>query len=167
MGTLIGSTLVLFSIFCLVAAVWRELNPGPPPPQTDVPRIPTAVLVIVNGLLILVTLAVLAGIWASRSSRPSPQWWVHMASSRITGIGTPNSHKRIPRDTLTSRRSSVRHTYVGRNPLDRLQVRVHRRQDLLRERLRIRVLPGGNFLVQQAHRVLVCRDLVLDVGLVK
>ena len=63
-GTLIGSTLVLFSIFCLVAAVWRELNPGPPPPQTDVPRIPTAVLLIINGLLILVTLAVLAGIWA-------------------------------------------------------------------------------------------------------
>ncbi|HEX4388602.1 MAG TPA: DUF202 domain-containing protein [Steroidobacteraceae bacterium] len=63
-GSLIGSTLVLFSIFCLVAGVWRELNPGPPPPQTDVRRIPTSVLVIVNGVLIFVTLAVLAGIWA-------------------------------------------------------------------------------------------------------
>jgi len=63
-GTAIGSALVLFSIFSLVAGVWRELNPGPPPPYTDVRRIPTALLVVVNGLLILVALAVLAGIWA-------------------------------------------------------------------------------------------------------
>ena len=63
-GTAIGSALVLFSIFCLIAGVWRELNPGPPPPYTDVRRMPTALLVIVNGLLILVALAVLAGIWA-------------------------------------------------------------------------------------------------------
>jgi putative membrane protein len=63
-GTIIGSALVLFSIFCLVAGVWRELNPGPPPPYTDVRRIPTPLLIFVNGLLILVSLAVLGGIWA-------------------------------------------------------------------------------------------------------
>src|SRR3954468_673725 len=35
-----GTVLVLFSAFAFAAAVWRELCPGPPPPQPDVRRIP-------------------------------------------------------------------------------------------------------------------------------
>jgi putative membrane protein len=65
-GTVTGSALVLFSIFCLVAGVWRQLHPGAPPPRTDVQRIPFALLVTANGFLVLVAGAVLAGIWAAR-----------------------------------------------------------------------------------------------------
>jgi len=58
-----GSLLVLFSSFCFSAAVWRQLFPGAPPPEPDVRRIPSAVLVLVNGFLVLVALAALLGIW--------------------------------------------------------------------------------------------------------
>ena len=61
-----GSVLVLFSAFCFAAAVWRHLNPGPPPPQPDARRIPPALLVAVNGFLVLVALAALMGIWFGR-----------------------------------------------------------------------------------------------------
>jgi putative membrane protein len=61
-----GSVLVLFSAFCFAAAVWRHLNPGPPPPQPDTARIPPALLVAVNGFLVLVALAALMGIWFGR-----------------------------------------------------------------------------------------------------
>src|SRR6478735_6722673 len=37
---LTGSVLVAFAAFCFVAAVWRELYPGTPPPQPDVRRLP-------------------------------------------------------------------------------------------------------------------------------
>jgi hypothetical protein len=30
-----GSGLILFSVFCFGAAVWRHLYPGPPPPVPD------------------------------------------------------------------------------------------------------------------------------------
>src|SRR5947208_10548512 len=43
-----GSLLVAFSAFCFAAAVWRQLYPGAPPPPPDVPRIPPALLVLVN-----------------------------------------------------------------------------------------------------------------------
>ena len=58
-----GTLLVLFSAFCFAAAVWRELRTGVPPPQPDVRRIPTAVLILVNGFLALVSLTALLGIW--------------------------------------------------------------------------------------------------------
>jgi putative membrane protein len=58
-----GSVLVLFSVVCFAAAVWRELDPGAPPPRPDTRRLPKALLVSLNGFLILVDLAVLAGIW--------------------------------------------------------------------------------------------------------
>jgi putative membrane protein len=59
--------LVLFSAFCFVAAVWRHLNPFPPPPRTDTKRIPPAILVGVNAFLTLVSLAALIGIWFGRT----------------------------------------------------------------------------------------------------
>jgi putative membrane protein len=62
-----GSVLVLFSAFCFAAAVWRQINPGPPPPRPDARRIPSALLMAVNGFLVLVALAVLLGIWFGRT----------------------------------------------------------------------------------------------------
>ena len=61
-----GSVLVLFSAFCFVAAVWRQLNPGPPP-MPDTPRIHPAILISVNGFLALISVAALFGIWFGRT----------------------------------------------------------------------------------------------------
>lgn len=58
-----GTLLVGFSAFCFGAGVWRELKPGPPPPKPDVRRIPSGLLLVVNGFLALVSLAALAGVW--------------------------------------------------------------------------------------------------------
>ena len=62
-----GSVLVLFSAFCFIAAVWRQLNPGPPPPVPDTPRIHPAILIAVNAFLALVSIAALFGIWFGRT----------------------------------------------------------------------------------------------------
>jgi putative membrane protein len=58
-----GSILVLFSAFSFGAAVWRQMNPGPPPPVPGARHIHPALLVTVNGFLILVALAALVSIW--------------------------------------------------------------------------------------------------------
>lgn len=58
-----GSMLVLFSACCFVAAVWREFDPGAPPPRPDTRRLPIPFLLIANGFLILLSLVVLVGIW--------------------------------------------------------------------------------------------------------
>ena len=60
-----GSALVLFSSFCFVAAVWRELRPGAPPPQPDTRRMPASLLLTINGFLAIVSLIALVGIWAT------------------------------------------------------------------------------------------------------
>jgi putative membrane protein len=62
-----GTLLVLFSAFCLGAAVWRQLAPGVPPPRPDVRRIPAHVLVAVNAVLALVALSALVSIWFGRT----------------------------------------------------------------------------------------------------
>ena len=54
-----GSVLILFSAFCFVAAVWRQANPGPPPPTPDTAPIRPVILIAVNGFLALVSLAAL------------------------------------------------------------------------------------------------------------
>ncbi|HEX2724690.1 MAG TPA: DUF202 domain-containing protein [Beijerinckiaceae bacterium] len=64
----VGTLLVLFSAFCFGAAVWRQLDPGVPPPRPDVRRIPAYLLVIVNAFLALVALAVMMGIWFGKTS---------------------------------------------------------------------------------------------------
>jgi len=61
-GTVTGAVLALFSAFCFMAAVWRDFNPGPPPPRPDVRRLPSWTLAFVNGFLVLVALTVLVGI---------------------------------------------------------------------------------------------------------
>jgi inner membrane protein YidH len=58
-----ATMLVIFSVFCFAAAIWRHLNPGPPPPAPNVRRIPGALLIVANGFLALVSIAALIGIW--------------------------------------------------------------------------------------------------------
>ena len=65
-----GSVLVLFSMFCFGAAVWRQLNPGLPPPIPTSPRISPALLVAINGFLALVSLFALFGVWFDRLPAP-------------------------------------------------------------------------------------------------
>jgi putative membrane protein len=62
-----GSLLVLFSAFCFIVAIWREMFPGAPPPEPDTRRIPPPLLVIANGFLTLVALAALVSIWFGRT----------------------------------------------------------------------------------------------------
>ena len=57
-----GTVLILFSAFCFAAAVWRQMLEVQPP-RPDTPRIPRAVLIAVNGFLLVVSLAALVGIW--------------------------------------------------------------------------------------------------------
>lgn len=57
-----ASVLILFSGFCFVAAVWREMAPVAPP-RPDTQRLPAALLIGVNGFLVIVALAALVGIW--------------------------------------------------------------------------------------------------------
>ena len=63
-----GTALVLFSAFCFVAGVWRQLFAGTPPPNPDVPRLPPYIMVVLNIFLALVALAALFGIWFGRGS---------------------------------------------------------------------------------------------------
>jgi putative membrane protein len=63
-GKVTGTVLILFAGFCLVAAVWRELQGVPPTPHPDIKPIPRAMLVPMNFLLLLVALAALVGIWS-------------------------------------------------------------------------------------------------------
>lgn len=56
-----GSVLILFSAVCFVAAVWRQM--GAVAPRPDTRRIPPALLIVMNGFLVLVSLAALVGIW--------------------------------------------------------------------------------------------------------
>jgi putative membrane protein len=58
-----GSLLILFSLFCFGAAVWRHFNPGPPPPTPSVKTMPAAALLGANALLSLIALGALATLW--------------------------------------------------------------------------------------------------------
>ena len=63
-GRVIASILVLFAAFCLIAAVWRQLQGIAPPPHPDIRPIPNALLVPTNAVLLVVVIAALVGIWA-------------------------------------------------------------------------------------------------------
>ena len=58
-----ATMLIAFSIFCFGAAIWRQLDPGPPPPVPQLRQIPRVALIAMNGFLALVSLAALIGIW--------------------------------------------------------------------------------------------------------
>jgi putative membrane protein len=61
----IASILVLFAAFCVVAAVWRQLQGVSPPPHPDIRPIPNALLVPTNAALLVVVIAALVGIWVA------------------------------------------------------------------------------------------------------
>jgi putative membrane protein len=64
-GKLTGTVLILFAGFCLIAAVWRELQGVPPTPHPDIRPLPRAILVPMNFFLLLVAVAALVGIWSA------------------------------------------------------------------------------------------------------
>lgn len=61
-----GATLVLFSSFCFVAAVWREMRPRYRQPKPDARRLPPLALITINGILILVSIAAFVGVLAAK-----------------------------------------------------------------------------------------------------
>ena len=67
LGTATGTVLILFSAFCFAAAVWREMGAGARPRDRTSSACPAALLLGVNGFLMLVSLAALVGIWTARS----------------------------------------------------------------------------------------------------
>jgi putative membrane protein len=61
--TTTATVLMLFSVFCFSAAVWRHLYPGPPPPLPDAAGIHPALLILMNAFLSIVSIAALIAIW--------------------------------------------------------------------------------------------------------
>jgi putative membrane protein len=57
-----ASVLILFAAFCLCAAIWREFY-SVPPGRTRLSVMPRALLIPLNGFLVLVALAALVGVW--------------------------------------------------------------------------------------------------------
>jgi putative membrane protein len=60
-----AAMLVLFSAFCFLAAVWREIAPDLGTPKPETRRIPAPILIVINGFLVLVSLATLVGVLTS------------------------------------------------------------------------------------------------------
>ena len=58
-----ASALIVFSIFCFCAAVWRMDRSGAARPAPDVPRIDQRILIAMSGFLSLVSAVALWGIW--------------------------------------------------------------------------------------------------------
>ncbi len=61
-----GTTLLVFAVFCFVAAVWRQLQPDGTP-QPDARKLPAWALITANVALSLAALAALAEIWLAGS----------------------------------------------------------------------------------------------------
>ncbi len=59
-----SAALIVFSIFCFCAAVWRMKNSGASRPDPDVPRIDPRILTAMSAFLSMVSLAALWGIFA-------------------------------------------------------------------------------------------------------
>src|SRR3954447_22833910 len=60
-----ASALIIFSIFCFSAAVWRMAKSGAARPAPDVPRIDQRILIAMSVFLSLVSAMALVGIWAA------------------------------------------------------------------------------------------------------
>ena len=58
-----SSLLVIFSALCFIASIWRGSGNGAPLPVPNIKRLPRALLLTVNGALLLVSLVALVGIW--------------------------------------------------------------------------------------------------------
>ena len=59
-----GTVLILFSAFCFTAAVWREWALSASTLQANTRMVPWWLLAGVDGFLVLVSLAALAGVWS-------------------------------------------------------------------------------------------------------
>jgi len=57
------TVLILCSVFCFVAGVWRELLAESTWPKSDVARIPPAILRITSGAMVVVAIAILLALW--------------------------------------------------------------------------------------------------------
>lgn len=66
-GALTGSVLIVFSAVCFVAAVWREAARIAPPMAPDTRRLPPGLLLVLNGFLVVVDIAALAGLWLAKA----------------------------------------------------------------------------------------------------
>ena len=64
-GRTTGSILILFAGFCIVAAVWRELHGISKASHPDLRPMPRKLVIPMNVILPLVTLAALIGIWSA------------------------------------------------------------------------------------------------------
>ena len=64
-GQVTGTILIIFAGFCLIAAVWREIQGVERAHAPDVKPLPRALLMPMNGFLLLVAIAALVGIWAA------------------------------------------------------------------------------------------------------
>lgn len=58
-----GTALALFSAFCFIAGIWRELRPRMLNPTPETQRLPAPLLIAMNGFLMLISLAAIVGIW--------------------------------------------------------------------------------------------------------
>jgi putative membrane protein len=54
--------LLVFAEFCFIAGVWRELTGNKLNPDPDAPELPSWMLMVFNGFLVLLGLAVMVGI---------------------------------------------------------------------------------------------------------
>lgn len=66
LALLAAGTLVLFGAFCFIAAVWRDVSPRIEHPRPETRRLPTPVLLVANGVLVLVALAAFVGVVSGR-----------------------------------------------------------------------------------------------------
>lgn len=63
LGSTTGTVLLLFAGWCFVAGVWRVFQLPGTNPVPDIQPLPRALMLTMNGLLLVVTLAALVGIW--------------------------------------------------------------------------------------------------------
>lgn len=59
-----GTLLIVFSLFCFGAGVWRHFHPGPPPPAPSVKVMPWPALVAANTVLALIAVGALVVLWS-------------------------------------------------------------------------------------------------------
>jgi putative membrane protein len=66
LNRIVASFLVLFAVFCFGAGVWRELLANMAQPASAVARIAPIILGLASSALMLISLAVMVGVWHSQ-----------------------------------------------------------------------------------------------------
>lgn len=62
-----AAMLVMFAGFAFLAGAWREIGLDRQLPEHDLPRLPASYIIIANGFLVMVSVAVLAGIFMAHT----------------------------------------------------------------------------------------------------